>query len=354
VFLRFRPVQATDFPECLRCIRNDFLFEENGDRAALLQFWRTLLENGAFIGAVMEDVTAPVGERIAWCCFKVFPTSEFAAALIGPDATPYVTRQLLDTWRTGERLPLLSLDDVRRINSDPAAGDGVTMLVINYGAPGGFAGERFQAVAGKMIAFTEYFSGGYRVGHLLEEFYDDYAFDLADNAGFALKADYVRFFSDPARCAALPETYPRPRLYGGDAGTSAGRPGTLLAAIFNYQPPCFFFKSGQQDLLFHALLGATDDEIATALHLSRNTLKKRWNEIYERVDAVAPQIFAAEMRVGRPGNGNGHRPVNGKDIGTLSEAGATATRGAEKKRRMLAYLRHHFEELRPVVPYSER
>ena len=82
------------------------------------------------------------------------------------------------------------------------------------------------------------------------------------------------------------------------------------------------FRAREQQLLQRALLGETDTEIADVLGLAPDTVKARWRTIYERVSEHAPELLPQEA-------------------GDLK-------RGAEKRRRLLHYLRHHPEELRPM------
>lgn len=74
------------------------------------------------------------------------------------------------------------------------------------------------------------------------------------------------------------------------------------------------------------LLDSTD--ALSAVDRSPNTVKKLWQSIYARVEAVDPRVL----------NPNG---VAGDED--------PRTRGPEKRRHLLDYLRYHLEELRPRV-----
>jgi len=65
------------------------------------------------------------------------------------------------------------------------------------------------------------------------------------------------------------------------------------------------------------------------LAISLSTVKKAWISIYHRVEHHLPDLMADPLRSDTPPSG----------------------RGKEKRRRLLAYLRDHPEELRP---YSQR
>jgi DNA-binding CsgD family transcriptional regulator len=93
--------------------------------------------------------------------------------------------------------------------------------------------------------------------------------------------------------------------------------------LFSYDPPVLGFTAVQRDILLLAKQGYTDQEIAASLGKSPDSVKKRWAGIYARFAQVFP----------------GRLPVSGD-----------GSRGAEKRRTLLAYLRDRPEELRPYEP----
>ena len=84
--------------------------------------------------------------------------------------------------------------------------------------------------------------------------------------------------------------------------------------------PQFGFARGEQELLELALEGAEDAATAKSLFVTLAAIKRRWSSIFERVASVDPALCPME---------------------------ATGTRGAQKRQRILAYIRTHPEELRP-------
>lgn len=100
--------------------------------------------------------------------------------------------------------------------------------------------------------------------------------------------------------------------------------GTHVSQMFIHAPARFSFTTGQQELLRRALMGETDEELASSLYLSLSAIKKRWFSIYDRVQLVDAGIL----------------PENGDLI--------RLTRGTEKRRHLLHYLRVHPEELHPI------
>ncbi len=90
--------------------------------------------------------------------------------------------------------------------------------------------------------------------------------------------------------------------------------------FFSYAPPVLGFTAAQRAILLLARQGYTDGEIAAALDKTTDSIKKRWSGIYARFATAFP--------------------------GRLPE-GREGSRGAEKRRTLLAYLKDRPEELRP-------
>jgi DNA-binding NarL/FixJ family response regulator len=96
--------------------------------------------------------------------------------------------------------------------------------------------------------------------------------------------------------------------------------------VFDYHPPILRFSPSEQRLLTFALSGVTDEQLAEALGISVSGVKKMWISIHRRVEASMPDLI--------PESHSREVPTN--------------SRGKEKRRRLLAYLRDHPEELRPA------
>lgn len=125
---------------------------------------------------------------------------------------------------------------------------------------------------------------------------------------------------DLARIAA------EPHFVGMTKTLEAHRLGSWVGDLFDYHQPQCGFSSGEQQLLLSALNGATDEELSNTLHVSVATVKKTWLSIYGRAMVALPKLLA-------------HRhPIE-----------SSVQRGKEKRRRVLAYVRDHPEELRPYI-----
>ena len=103
-----------------------------------------------------------------------------------------------------------------------------------------------------------------------------------------------------------------------------------VGGLFDYHPPLLGFNRSEQRLLSSALPGATDEELAEMLGSSLHAIKKLWISIYQRVEDHLSELIPNQQQLELPANG----------------------RGKEKRRRLLAYLREHPEELRPIARAS--
>ncbi len=104
--------------------------------------------------------------------------------------------------------------------------------------------------------------------------------------------------------------------------------GSWIGSLFDYRAPRLGFGCAEQKLMLAALRGEnTDEELSVLLGVAMPTVKKTWLSIYRRAAAGAAPIF--------PSDGGKASP---------------RARGREKRRRLLAYLREHPEELRPHSP----
>ena len=100
--------------------------------------------------------------------------------------------------------------------------------------------------------------------------------------------------------------------------------GTVLGLLFQYQPPRLGFSASQRRVLAEAVQHKTDAEIASELQVSVSAVKKTWAAIFEQASDVLGEL-------GTP----------------IERHGAAATRGLQKRHKLLAYLREHPEELKP-------
>jgi hypothetical protein len=79
-------------------------------------------------------------------------------------------------------------------------------------------------------------------------------------------------------------------------------------------------------------MGETCEELAKSLSISPWTVKKRWHAIYDRVADVDRKLLPPPIAYGPH----------------------ATSRGPERRRRLLNYLRQHLEEVRPYEAPRQR
>jgi hypothetical protein len=220
--------------------------------------------------------------------------------------------------------PALSDREVREANS--AAG---LNLVVWEGLPRAEFMNRPDAFHLMVNSFLELYRG-FRLKEMITS-----QVESVQRAEWAVDAG--GFFWDPQRglyvktlTGTIEDFIRTPHVIGITREMELSRPGSWVGCLFDYQPPRFVFSPSEQRLLRAALTGesGTDRELACALSLSLAAIKKAWLSIYRRVADLHPELI----------------PDGGR-----AESGASE-RGKEKKRHLLAYLREHPEELRPIAP----
>ena len=274
--------------------------------------WLRLLGSDGFIASVFETVQEPK-PQVVGVGISVFVTDAFIRELkaepsfwIGPELTRRIMR--------GD-FPTLSLKEIREANS----GDGLNVAVWQTGA---LPEDLVQVEVGATImnAFVAAHRG-FRLREIVTQAESaSHAYALGISGGFLWRRDHFEDFGN----RALEELVREPHVIGVSRDLALMPPGSWIASMFLYKSPCFGFNPSEQRLLLSGLEGGTDEELAKILGISIATVKKRWRAIYDRVASCAPELALYEEQEPGP------------------------ERGKQKKQRLLAYLRDHPEELRPV------
>jgi len=311
--LTYRPATAQDVDACLEMLPPGFAVAASF-RARLADAWRNWLREGVMQMAILEDSDRPPESRRIAFGNSVFITQPFAEEA-KTSLVPPLGAQIVRRWDEG-RSPILDLNAVRAANSGP----GLTLLILHIGWLPWLPAEEVRWAKGKLLEALLFFFSGYRLQEVLQEVYSEEERERGLAVGARVKNDYAAFYR--VRPEALPPPECRPYLIGGSHAETLD--GSYLSPLFFYNPPRFFFKVGEQEVLRLALLDRGDEEAADSLSVSPSTVQKRWRAIYERVSAVEPGFFPTDRAL------------------------APHTRGAAKRRHLLGYLRSHPEELRPV------
>jgi hypothetical protein len=316
-------MRPADIPVCVDLLkRHPVIGPRYGDTVQhLADAWRRMLRHEAKVAHVY---LAGDGTDAAICCcgVSVFVTDDFVAEIkqhphvwIGPE----LTRRVISGTS-----PLLTDQQLRDLN----AGHGLNLLcweaVLEEGFESNADLQRYV-----MATFIQAHQG-----YLWREAISTPALS-AEHFHFILRSggylwdapnrSYMR--ESPGDAAAIVQ---EPHVIGItrdlESQQQADWGGTWVGTLFEYRRPVLGFSRAEQRLLLSALSGATDDHLATALGISRPAVKKLWLSIYRRVEDHLPSLIEPPVKSELP----------------------LGSRGKEKRRRVLAYLRERPEELRPV------
>ena len=317
---RWRPMQPKDVRECVEIVASHPVVAPRYGAAIadLPKAWLRLLTSDAMLTGVFEETE---GGRIRpWCIgVSVIVTDDFLAELKKPPLSwigPELARRL--AW---DESPLLSARHLREANM---AG-GLNAVVWEGCIRAGYE-DRPDLFHHIMAGFLD----SHR-GYLWKEL-------LASDSESVDRLQRTLYSGgrlwDPAagRYAEAVErdlqgVFGEPHIVGVTRDIARVRQGNWVDALFHYRPPQIGFSRAEQLLLLTALRNeaGTDQDLAAALGVSMPTVKKMWLSIYCRA-AGLPELAPDG---GEPGHESVHR-------------------GKEKRRRLLAYLRDHPEELRPL------
>jgi DNA-binding CsgD family transcriptional regulator len=318
--LMARKGYARDLANCCALHASLRLPYAETSRHILPEMWRTLLSIGAMQIFVVEDRGRPPGSRIVSFGATVFVTDEFSFEARSA-LPPYLGIELALRYLS-QKLPVLNREQVARAN----ANDGLNVVMCFEGwAHDGFSPEQFLAIREKHREAFYFALRGYRIKEFLTDPIGAETLRWMLNAGARLRRDYSNDF----RKNRLPEPEPsrRPCLVGLTKEEAFAQPGSSIAGLFVYTPPRFRFNRSQRVLLQHALTGETCEKLARSLSVSPWTVKKRWHAIYERVADVDKELLPLP----------------------IAYRAHASSRGAERRRQLLNYLRQHLEELRPYA-----
>ena len=318
--LRHRPMAPEDVETCVALIASHTVYGPRyGEHLAEMgPALLRVLESDAKSAVVWEQLTGT--QTDVWGFgVTVFVGDGFIRDLktpphfwIGPELAARIVR--------GES-PLLTYEELREANSR----DGLNLVVWEgYFRPQDLHDP--ERVNLGMSAFVEDHRG-YRWKEIIGS-----QIDSAERLQLSLNSGAMLWNPVSGRWEAPSSEAPAQILHKPFViGLSRDRPqrqaGAWADSLFDYRPPRIGFAPSEQRLLTCALKGGTDVALSCELHVSLSTVKKTWQGIYNRVASTVPSLFPAVPK-------------------TASRDG---DRGREKKQHLLAYLREHPEELRPIV-----
>lgn len=318
--LRHRPMQPQDVRECVEMIAaHPIVGSRYGDGISDLgPAWLRLLSSNGFCStAIIEEDAQGARARMLGVGVSVVLSDDFLRELktppffwMGPELAKRVSR--------GDGSALLTQKQIREANSR-----GGLNLAIWQGFIRAEDAPRTELWSELMTVFLDDHRGFLFKEIVVQGESAIHLEALRYSGGFLLGRDgcYGDF-----QGIDLHELAREPHLLGITREMALKQFGSWISSLFCYQPPQFGFSGSEQRLLIAALAGGTDEELSQRLGVSLSTIKKSWCSAYERVHERMPQLI--------PGNAAAYQ---GK-----------SERGREKKQHLLAYLREHLEELRPV------
>jgi DNA-binding CsgD family transcriptional regulator len=316
--VRYRPMEPRDAQPCADVVaRHPVVSSRYGKTIQyLVPAWLKLLGSDGFIAAVFEEQQGG-RTRVLGAGIGVFVTDEFLAELksvpsfwIGPELADRVVRG---------RSPVLSDRQV----SDANASGGLNIVVWQRGVlPEELARAEISNTI--MAAFVEFHRGFLLKELVVQAETVEHVGSCRSIGAFlwkAARASYERYDQ-----LAPEKLVKEPHVLGLSRDLACKLSGSWGASAFLYHPPRFGFSRSEQRLLSCGLGGGTDQEIADKLGISLVSVKKTWRAVYQRVGTIAPELALTPA------------PENER----------SSERGKAKKQRLLAYVREHPEELRPV------
>jgi DNA-binding CsgD family transcriptional regulator len=314
---RFRIGTRHDLPRCVELLPAGF-HASRAVRQHLVQLWERLLAVEARVFAVIEDLEQTHPGNIEAFGMSAFVTDRFVEEFFASPRA-YLPALIYERLLAGENI-VLSAQELLKANTTT----GINIVVLHFGMRNEdlAAARTVQALAAGSAAFY-FFHGGYHVNCVINEVYGEQSARYMEAGGFRLMRDFQS--EAPAAFAGVsPAHYPYLFVLRQDGM----EPGAVnqLSMLLSKSAPRIFFSNTERRLLERALLNESDAQICAGLNVSVDAVKKTWRSIYARVSRRAPFVIPA------------------------GDIGPTGSRGQEKRRHLLEYLRTHLEELRPSNP----
>jgi len=324
MYFRHRPMETKDLQECIQIIGEHPIIGPRYGAAIqdLRSAWLRLLHSEAMIATVFE-AEEETHARICFVGVSVFVTDNFISELktqplfwFGPELAKRITR--------GDS-PVLTDKQFREAN----AHGGLNAIVWEGCWHPDFE-DQSELARFTMDTFVEDHRG-FRLKELIST-----QIESVQRLEFVLKTGAYLWDSESGCYIESLKYDPheflgKPHLLGltSDLERSRGPWGaSWVGKLFDYRPPRCGFSRSEQRLLKLALAGdaGTNEELAKSLGIALPTVKKLWLSVYRRVADNLPEFVPD----------------------ALERDQEEPARGKEKKRRLLAYIREHPEELRPV------
>jgi len=318
--MTWRLAREDDLPECLAVNPAGMGHEFVGRQRAVLA-WRTLLKLPSCSSVVVESNRPIAGHRMIGFGASAFVSPAFASAEIA-DPKPGLNARIISRIDAGHSV-VLTEAELRHANTF-----GGLHLVVLYASwlRNLLAQEQIEEIKMHFAASFLELHAGYRLIQILTEATDTVDIEHGYSTGVhRLVSDFKEYhelhpgeFWNRDRC-----------LFILDRESALSVTASIATILFHYKEPTLHLRKEDEQLLSAALRGMTDEELSEALNLQLSTVKKRWAAVFERVAKTRPELLPE-----------------------LEPDSDRHTRGRQKRHHLLAYLRQHPEELRPVSQLS--
>jgi len=305
-----RETRYADLEQCLEMVRDRFLYDR-AELSALKDMWQSILDRDVGRSTVLFESADP--ERVL--AFGISAAIKDAhLAMVAEKRAPFVSRSLFDAWRSGDD-PFLDEASYATAN----ARDGLNVIVMHNGVEDAIVQRHLQDA---LSLLTETFVAQHRGSNIKIVLHEAFGVpaQFALDLGLVI-TPYAQEYD--THLAGVPAGR-MPIVVSMTRAEAERRPGNLVfAQIFlRFSPPVCDLQSAERRLLRLALEGTPDEAIAEILQIAPRTIKKRWSDVYARMEHVTRLA---------PGGDGGHR-------------------GAEIRRHVLRYVREHPEELHAYDP----
>jgi DNA-binding CsgD family transcriptional regulator len=310
---RFRLATPRDLTHCAALLPSGFRLAPSL-RRRLPEIWARLLSSDARIFTIIDDIERDHPGNIEGFGLTVFVPDAFAEELIGTPR-PHSSAQFYERLVAGDKV-LLTREELHAAH----LGSGINALGLHFGMRNyDLSDPRSNQVLNVGNAAGYFFHAGWHIRTIMYEVYGAQTARYMEGGGFRLVHDFGEL--SPAAFADVPDD-DRPYFFAARREWVELAVMSGLSQMFAASPPRIHFSAAERRLLERALLNESDATIAESIGISLNAVLKTWRGIYERVNRRLPQLI--------PNGSTAH-----------------GSRGQEKRRHLLLYLRTHLEELRP-------
>jgi DNA-binding CsgD family transcriptional regulator len=309
-----RNTRPTDLDQCAEIVRDRFLYER-ADLVALKDMWQTVLDRDVGRSVVLYESSDP--QRVlAFGISAAVKDARLATITVNP--APFVGKRLLDAWRSGDD-PFLDESAFAVAN----AHDGLSVIVMHNGIDDAIARTHLHDALSVLTETFVALHTGSNMKVIVHE-----AFGVSAEFALDLGLHITPYATEHDALLGSVPAGSMPILLSTTRTEAERRRGNLIMAqtFLRFSTPQCDLQGADRRLLRLALEGTPDETIADILQIAPRTLKKRWADVYARMECVT--------RI--PPGGEGGR------------------RGGEIRRHVLRYVREHPEELHAYDPSFRR